>query len=138
MIDPAVNDWSLTLLEQAARFAEKRQSVLAGNVANINTPNYKVRDLPVGEFRQAMSDAVAQRKAPPSLGHVPPEPGNISEDLFKAREVASGHLTFQDGGNRNLEHEMTELTKNAMQHRVTVEMLASRLRLLETVISGRL
>jgi flagellar basal-body rod protein FlgB len=142
MIDPASPDWTLSLLTQAARFAEKRQTVLAGNVANIGTPNYKTRDLPVDGFRKAMSEAVARGQSPTiSLGSPTPPAGDdalFSQDLFKADTAGRSHLTFQDGGNRNLEQEATEMTKNAMQHRMAVEMLTSRIQLLETVISGRL
>ena len=134
---PANSDYSLSLLEQAAKFTERRQAVLTGNVANISTPNYKVRDLPVSDFQRAVTQAIQQQQAPHSLGHLSTSEPAIPERPFDAREVPSGHATFQDGGNRNLEREMTELTKNSLQHRMTVEMLASRLRLLEAVVNGR-
>ncbi len=138
MISPTSGDVSLSLLEQAARFAERRQAVLSGNVANFNTPDYKTRDLPVEEFRKALSQVVAQSHAPPSLGTEPVSAESLPETLFDAQPVGRNHLTFQDGANRNPEQEVTEMTKNALQYRMAVEMLTSRMQLLQTVISGRL
>ena len=58
MLDQILNSNSLPLLEKMAAFSERRQEVLAGNIANIDTPGYKMRDLPVAEFRQALQEAV--------------------------------------------------------------------------------
>lgn len=134
-------DYTISLLEQATRFTERRQTVLAGNIANINTPNYKTRDLPVADFRKAVEEAIARHEnvgtSLDTSRNPLPEEEQFHSDLFKAEDVDRNHLTFQDGGNRNLEQETTEMTKNAVVHRMTVEMLSARLRLLETVIAGR-
>jgi len=58
MLEQMLNSKSLPLLEKMAAFAERRQEVLAGNIANIDTPAYKMRDLPVKDFQQALRDAV--------------------------------------------------------------------------------
>lgn len=140
-LSPVSSDPTFALLEQATRFTERRQTVLAGNIANINTPNYKTRDLPVADFQKAVEDALLREKAAgtsldPSKNPLP-ESERFAPELFQAREMGRNHLTFQDGGNRNLEQETTEMSKNAIQHRMTVELLSARMRLMETIISGR-
>ena len=46
------------LLEKIAAFGERRNTVLAGNVANIDTPNYRRQDLPVEDFERALREAI--------------------------------------------------------------------------------
>ncbi|MDF1745212.1 MAG: flagellar basal body protein [Gimesia sp.] len=58
MLDQILNSQSLPLLEKMAAFAERRQEVLAGNIANIDTPEYKMRDLPVNDFQVALREAI--------------------------------------------------------------------------------
>jgi flagellar basal-body rod protein FlgB len=140
-LSPVSSDPTFALLEQATRFTERRQTVLAGNIANINTPNYKTRDLPVADFQKAVEDALMREQTAgtslDSSKNPLPESERFAPELFQAHEVGRNHLTFQDGGNRNLEQETTEMSKNAIQHRMTVELLSARMRLMETVISGR-
>jgi flagellar basal-body rod protein FlgB len=50
------------LLEQLAAFTERRHEVLTGNIANISTPDYKTRDLPVAKFQEALQQAVTNQQ----------------------------------------------------------------------------
>ena len=83
MLQPLLDGSTLPLLEKMAVFGERRQQVLAGNIANIDTPNYKVRDLPVAEFERALQQAVARRTQPASLGSAP-APGSTPAEEFPA------------------------------------------------------
>lgn len=58
MIRSLLNSTSIPLLERVAAFTERRQEVIAGNIANIDTPDYKMRDLPVADFQAALSQAI--------------------------------------------------------------------------------
>ena len=72
MIDSLLSSTTIPLLEKVAGFGEHRQGVLAGNLANIDTPNYRTRDLPVEDFRQALKDAAELRAQPRSPGSLSP------------------------------------------------------------------
>ena len=41
---PGIFDRDITLLERSLDFRSKRNNLLAGNVANIETPGYKAKD----------------------------------------------------------------------------------------------
>lgn len=142
------------LLEQVAAFAERRHDVLAGNLANISTPDYVARDLPVAKFQAALREAVhAQR----------PEPGNGApsaaattvgwegRDLRETsawRELAASELRsaqprsalspmYQDGAVRSIEQEVLEMTKNAMSQQFALEVMTAQFNRLQMVISER-
>lgn len=135
-----------SLLEKVAVFAQKRQEVLAGNIANISTPGYRTRDLPVQDFQEALKKAVElQQPRPQSLADqlfpdLLPERSSqdvLTPDLFNASERKPGDLTFQDSANRSIETEVMEMTRNSITQAAAVELLTAQFRLTEAVISGR-
>lgn len=70
MLDPLLQQTTIPLLERVTAFGQKRHQVLAGNIANIDTPGYKTRDLPLADFEKALQQAVQTRREtfqPPSV-----------------------------------------------------------------------
>jgi len=57
MTDPISAD--LQFFQRAIALRHQRQDVLAANIANADTPNYKARDM---DFRAAMHDAMAPHR----------------------------------------------------------------------------
>ena len=49
---------SLKSLEQTVAFTERRHSILASNVANMDTPGYQQRDLSLNNFQANLRDAI--------------------------------------------------------------------------------
>jgi flagellar basal-body rod protein FlgB len=138
---------SLDLLEQAAVFGERRHEVLAGNIANISTPTYRMRDLPVREFEQALKAAVARQQSPPSTSTsdtpaAKTQPSSRIDDLFPERmfqpsEADPDTLTFQDANNRSLETQVMEMTKNSMMQNFALHLIRFQMNSLQSVISER-
>ncbi len=155
MLNSILNSTSMPLLEKAAVFSERRQAVLAGNIANIATPNYRTRDLPVESFSQAMKKAIASRNqstptnlqtlspstplGSPSLQPVSSPQKSIdqffTDDLFQSSDRHPHNLTYQDRGNRSIEHEVMEMTKNSMMQGYVTQLMISQMNLLQSVIS---
>lgn len=150
MLEPLINSETIGLLEQVAAFGERRHEVLAGNIANIDTVDYRTRDLPVEAFQHALKEAVAARtRSTPAAGAASlssQRPTSIPvrslkelfpHKLFQPVESPPNNLTFHDGNNRSIEHEVMELTKNSMMQRFAVELMTSQMNLLQSVISER-
>jgi flagellar basal-body rod protein FlgB len=149
MLQPLSPQPNTPLLKQVARFAERRQDVLAGNIANIDTPGYRMRDLPTSEFRQALARAVAQSGAWSTEAHgLQPVgfPGATSPslddlfpaELFQARTPSEQPgITFQDGNNRSIEHQFLEMTKNSLWQHFALELLRGQYDQLQAVIAER-
>lgn len=147
---PLFESSTLSLLEKVATFGERRHEVLAGNIANINTPNYRMRDLPVAEFQKALKQAVEQQRdasqinSPRSLqtnSAAANRSSSIEElfpdQLFQAVQSPAGNITSQDGNNRSVEQEMMKLTKNNMVQNVAIELMRAQYGLLQAAISER-
>lgn len=144
MVESILNSSSYGLLEKMAVFGERRQEVLAGNVANIDTPNYKTRDLPVENFQRALKEAVENRQktssaSPFSTASRANTSGRalFPEELFQAVEASPQNITFQDANNRSIEHEVMEMTKNTLMQNFAIELMRTQLAMLQTAISGR-
>ena len=143
MLEPLLNATSIPLLEKMAAFGERRQEVLAANIANIDTPLYKMRDLPVDDFQQALKQAVERGAGTAgSVGQpaAQAEKGINSyfpEKLFQSREAAADNLTFYDANNRSIEKQVTEMTKNTMMQQFAVEIMSAQMNMLQMVISER-
>ena len=150
MLEPLLNSTSIPLLKKVAAFGERRHEILAGNIANVDTPNYRTRDLPVEAFQQALQRAVSQRQAgrqafasaDRTTGISPGEQPLSLEQLFPAElfhgvEAAPANLTFHDGNNRSVESETMEMTKNLMMQNLAVELMHAQMGLLQMAISER-
>ena len=172
MLENLLQQTTLPLLEQVTAFGQRRHQVLAGNIANIDTPDYKTRDLPVQDFEAALQRAVTTRRENLQSGPLPthqtvasaqfslakllsPESSaglassqqagltprtieqNFPTELHHVQESAPRNLIFNDGGNRSIEHESMEMTKNTSLQSFAIEVMVSQMRMLETVISER-
>jgi len=153
MLKSLLDSSTVPLLKQVAKFTEHRQEVLAGNIANIDTPGYRMRDLPVADFQQALEKAVQQRQQPASPGDLaspllaPEDPAAliaVEQSLFPERLFQSDagleqdHITFQDANNRGIEHQMMQMTENKLLQQYAIQVMKSQLDQLQMVITERL
>lgn len=154
MLQPLLSQSPMALLKQVSRFTERRQEVLAGNIANIDTPGYRMRDLPTDAFQAALRQALQ----PGRTGQAQPLPGipwtldqplspghherNVedyfSEHLFRAYEVErQPGITFQDANNRSIEHQFLEMTKNSMLQNFALQVMSNQYGQLQAAITGQ-
>lgn len=128
---------TIPVLEQVVRFAQARHTVLAGNLANLDTPGYRVRDLPVEDFRAQLREAIAARQRPQASV----SPGDMrtlapGPPLAKVAENCQTILRHDDA-NVGIENQAAEMVKNQLEHNVALAIMASQFRLLEAAISER-
>ncbi len=130
-------------LRQAAIFGEKRHEILVGNVANVDTPTYKTRDLDTKGFQEALEAVIHDRRSPsrpPDLNTHPYLQDKPRLDVAVLSDPILAdprNITFQDANNRSIEQEMVELTKNVLKQSFLLQMLSNQMSQLETVISER-
>jgi len=138
---------TIPLLEEVVSFSQARHNVLAANIANLDTPGYKVRDLSVEDFQQRLREAVAQRRRPPvhpslagvAAGYLSPEEfGGETRPLLAEISKNPKTILYHDKSNVGMEFQVTEMVKNQMQHNLALTLMNNQFRLLQTAISGRL
>ena len=130
------NTWlqgsTLPALEQAAAFSENRQALLAGNIANLDVPGYKTRDLSTDEFQERLRAAIEQVQNP-SIGRLPGEPASQLPAMERVRDV-SQQILYHDGSDVSLEEQVTQISKNQSLHNIAIALMRSQFRNMEVAI----
>jgi flagellar basal-body rod protein FlgB len=139
MIANLFDSTSIPVLQEVVGFSQARQTVLAGNIANMDTPGYKVRDLSVKDFQSRLQQAIETRHQPASSAEGI-SPGEIgfggSEPLA---EVAKNSKTIlrHDQNNVGMESQVTEMVENQLHYNTALSIMVNQFRLLETAISEK-
>jgi flagellar basal-body rod protein FlgB len=132
---------SIPILESAIQFASQRHIVLLNNVANWNTPGFRAKDLPEGEFQRALSEAIGRRATGSSPLEIPTgrfvRRTSTGELRVEPIEVDTGAMRH-DGNTVVIDQEQAKLLKNAMTVQIFNRLLIRKFRTLRTAISGRL
>lgn len=122
--------------EAALRIRADRQQVLASNIANADTPNYKARDF---DFRQAMDVALSGSRAklattsPQHIGD-PSAAGESTNGVpLLYRKPSQGSI---DGNTVEMDVERTQFIDNAVRYEASITMLNSQIRNLMAAIQG--
>ncbi len=127
---------TIPVLEQVINFAEARHNVLAGNIANMDTPGYRVRDLSPEMFHERLKRAIKEEKT----GGAPLSSSGRSREnlnsLSKVGENLEGIL-YHDDSNVSIEQQVAEMSKNQAKHNIALAIMSSQFRLLEAAISER-
>jgi len=127
------------VLKSKMNWHQTRQTLLAQNVANADTPNYKGRDLAPFRVEQALQGggglsplAVSRTSARHIEGHLMSE----ADSGFAARAEGGWEIT-PEGNGVVLEEQMMKVTTNAYDYQVASTLYARSLGLLKTAIRGR-
>jgi flagellar basal-body rod protein FlgB len=128
-VDRLLNQTSAPLLEQWLQFTEARERLLADDVANVSTPDYKQKDLSLAGFQTALRNRLQERdsSAPDTVSF-----DDISMDIQSPR-----NLLFHDKNNRSMEQLMTDQAKNALMHQLAVELLRQQYSTMEMALRER-
>ena len=117
-----IEDKMFPMLENILSLTAKRQQALSSNIANMDTPGYKAKDF---TFQEQLAGLAMQAT---SGAHI----AQTSASTMKMVELNS---EVKDNGNSvNLEQNVTELTKNALQYITLVQYLNQRMKTLRTSI----
>jgi flagellar basal-body rod protein FlgB len=104
---------------KALALLSQRQRVLAGNIANADTPGYQARDI---DF----SAALAQAKAQPG--------GLTAEAPLKYRQADQPGL---DGNTVDLDRERANFADNAMRYEATLRFINGNVKTMLSAITGQ-
>ena len=115
-------------------FAQRRHELLAGNLANIDVPDYRSRDLDVGDFQNALAESIQASASQPASQSVSP---TTRDDLYAGPRAATEQVVFHDGSDVSLEHQVTELAKNQHLHGLAITTMRSQFALLRAAITER-
>ena len=128
-------DNAFSFQQQALGLRAQRQQVLAANIANADTPNYKARDF---DFSAALKDAVAGRSS-----------GNLQLATTSGRHLPGGgeagpaRLMYRgetqssvDGNTVNMDVERAQFSENAIQYEAGITFISGQIKTLMSAIQA--
>lgn len=144
MISSLFDSSTIPVLEQVVSFTQARHGVLAGNIANLDTPGYRTRDLSPELFQESLKDAIdaTQRPAATSsssiYGPLAAEAPTEREPAdFSKVEDSMKNILYHDDSDVSLEKQVAEISKNQAQHNLALSIMNAQFRLLRAAITER-
>jgi flagellar basal-body rod protein FlgB len=135
----AINDLPiLSALRTKMQWHQERQRVLAENISNANTPNFKPSDLVEPKFDKAGSVVGGGFGSLPmmrtSASHIG---ASDAAQTFDGDGGKSGFLTKPAGNSVNLEDQMLKVSANQMDYAAATSLYTRSLGMLKTAIGKR-
>ncbi|WP_300451242.1 flagellar basal body rod protein FlgB [Accumulibacter sp.] len=128
-------DSALSFQHQALTLRANRQQVLAGNIANADTPNFKARDF---DFSAALAKAVDGR-GDGTLALTTTSPHHLSGNA----ESGLASLLYRqptqagaDGNTVDMDVERAQFSENAMYYEAGMTFLSGQIKTLLTAVQG--
>ncbi|HAQ35417.1 MAG: flagellar basal body rod protein FlgB [Maricaulis sp.] len=128
----------LNLLRESLGFYSARQSVLADNIANADTPNFVPRDLQEADFHRALqrelrgsasSSASSVAMSANHPGHMSPAGGGGSTREYRAVSSPDGETTV-NGNAVSLEEQMVRAQDNRIRYETALGLYEKSLGLI--------
>lgn len=131
-------DGALRFHQEALNLRAERHEVLASNIANADTPNYKARDFDFSkELSRVMDNGRASggglAAATTSARHIEARAStSVSQDLlYRVPDQPS-----LDGNTVDMDRERTQFTDNAVRYQAALTLMNSRIQGLKTAMQS--
>ncbi|MCG2582855.1 flagellar basal body rod protein FlgB [Massilia sp. TS11] len=130
----------LRFQEAALSLRSQRQEVLASNIANADTPNFKARDI---DFASALQGVLARNPAPPAAlsttdpAHQPGGAGN-PEVLSNGTPLLYRQPTqpSADGNTVDMDVERSAFADNALRYEASITLINAQIKSMMAAIQG--
>ncbi len=106
------------LLSRLINASDLRQRVISNNITNVNTPNYRRLDV---DFETQLAQELQ---------------GKSHQTVQPEIVLTKGLTARADGNNVNIDHEMGQMSKNAMLQQTYIQLLGSHLEQMRIAIEG--
>ncbi len=127
-------DSALGIHADALRIRSQRAELLASNMANADTPNFKARDI---NFSEAMKmAATGQNSAGITTTHANHISTSSSNDANPAMQYRTSFQDSLDGNTVDEQIEQAEFMQNAVQYQASLNFLSGKFRGILTAIRG--
>jgi flagellar basal-body rod protein FlgB len=114
---------SHALMAKALDYRAMRQDMISSNIANVDTPGYRARDISFeGVLAQERAKLFPRPEATLEMAVTDPEHLRPSEQRRTRAEIffRDGHLARNDGNTVDLDVETTEMAKNTVMYNALI------------------
>jgi flagellar basal-body rod protein FlgB len=129
-------DDALRFQQTALSLRAARQELLASNIANADTPNYKARDI---DFSKALQTALAGTSTAVQVAKTSPMhlDGNSGTSIMGAPVMYRKPVQpSADGNTVDMDVERAQFADNALRYEASVRFVSEQMRQMLTAIQG--
>jgi flagellar basal-body rod protein FlgB len=118
-------------LQNSLNYSVLKQKTIAQNIANIDTPNYKAKEVSRPSFQSELNGAMKAHRT--DSRHLEFTSGAKSNTSI----ISKQNSTYNHNGNSvDIDKEMTELAENQIYYNALIDRINGKFNTLKTVISG--
>lgn len=123
---------TFSILENGLNYSSAKQKVIAQNISNADTPNYKAKTVSFrSELNAAMDKNIQAVKT--DERHFDFRPNPPSNVQVVTKKDSSYH---SNGNNVDIDKEMSDLAANQIYYNALAERISGKFRTLQSVIKG--
>ncbi|WP_404330218.1 flagellar basal body rod protein FlgB [Mesobacillus maritimus] len=124
---------SFQQLEQALSAATLKQKVIASNIANVDTPNYKSKSV---DFQATLQQALENQSVTSYKTNEKHLPFSSEHSAFNPKINTNNETKFKPNGNNvDMDYEMAQLAKNQLWYNAVTDRVNGHFNSLRTVIN---
>ena len=122
---------TISALEQGLKYASLNQKVIAQNIANNDTPNYKAKTVSFKNMlNEAQSNMIQSNRSDSRHYH-------FASTNLKTSGVVENSVDYQNDGNSvDIDNEMADLATNQIYYNALITRVSSKFNTLNSVIKG--
>lgn len=126
-------DRDFSFFQKALELRSMRQQVLASNIANADTPNFKARDF---DFSAALQNALSKNPAYPVLERTDPNHLSGSNASGVKLEYSMPYQSSLDGNTVEMDVERNKYMDNAIRYEADLTVVTGRIKTMLAAIQG--
>lgn len=123
---------TISTLENSLNYSSTKQKVIAENIANADTPNFKSKNASFKSTMEAAMDQTLQARKTNSK-HLNFKGITMSNIAITTDRTTSYH---NNGNNVDLDKEMSDLAANQIYYNALIDRISGKFKSLQSVIRG--
>ena len=123
---------TISTLDKALNYSSTKQKVISQNIANVDTPNYKAKDVSFNDaFNKALGESLVANRT--NARHFPFNKINHSSSTT----ITKNQVSYNESGNSvDIDQEMADLATNQIYYNALTERMSGKFSSLQNVIRG--
>jgi len=123
---------TISTLDKALNYSTTKQKVISQNIANVDTPNYKAKDVSFkAAFNEAIGESLVANRT--NVRHFAFNKTNHSSSTI----ITKNQVSYNESGNSvDIDQEMADLATNQIYYNALTERISGKFSSLQNVIRG--
>jgi flagellar basal-body rod protein FlgB len=123
---------TISTLDKALNYSTTKQKVISQNIANVDTPNYKAKDVSFkAAFNEALGESLVANRT--NARHFVFNKTNHSSSTI----ITKNQVSYNESGNSvDIDQEMADLATNQIYYNALTERISGKFSSLQNVIRG--